>query len=488
MKNYTITLILALTTLTACYSMNVADILARMQAEQPKQVPDIERKQTIYDIMESQPQRKLAEAIINNDIDLAQAALQEGAQINREVSCHNRWEEHLKPLTLAVSVYTQHESNHPMLALLINAGAEINSVSKFPSRTPLIAAAAYGHLNLIDMLFNLGALVDVPGTCSTALIGAAQGGEPACVQELIRRGAQLETFDSIGRNALLWACICNETLAIQELLLAGAHIDPKYFLARDESITDIDALIALKETHQFVIQEADVVLGALFDPTAMRLITAYTYGELPVGLKQAHKVLQEKLCTACKENDLTTVQAAIAKGADVNAKTEHGRTALMYAALRYEKYDFTKQACFPENKELIVQELIRAGAQVNVVDDAGNTPLTCAAHGIFRTSFTSGMAIGRLQEKATFTSLLHAGAYIELEKLQLIKDQAEIHQLIQEYRQAILAAIDATQTIAGTKKDVLPLIVDYVMSEPQAKNSEERKVAADASESDEESA
>ena len=60
--------------------------------------------------------------------------------------------------------------------------------------------------------------------------------------------------------------------------------------------------------------------------------------------------------------DLARVERALACGADVNAKNDHGGTPLHYAAYR-------------NDNSAVIEALLEAGADVNAKNDDGNTPL-----------------------------------------------------------------------------------------------------------------
>jgi Ankyrin repeats (3 copies) len=73
---------------------------------------------------------------------------------------------------------------------------------------------------------------------------------------------------------------------------------------------------------------------------------------VPPGLKAQN--LNEDLIVAARKSDLAAVKSLLAKGADVNTKTEYGATPLFYA-------------CDRGNAE-IVKILIEHGADVNITD------------------------------------------------------------------------------------------------------------------------
>jgi ankyrin repeat protein len=74
--------------------------------------------------------------------------------------------------------------------------------------------------------------------------------------------------------------------------------------------------------------------------------------------------INDELRSAVEKNDIKKVKELIAKGADVNAKDNHGTTPLMFAALM-ERAEAAKV-------------LIEKGADVNAKDPEGWTPLIFA--------------------------------------------------------------------------------------------------------------
>ena len=85
---------------------------------------------------------------------------------------------------------------------------------------------------------------------------------------------------------------------------------------------------------------------------------------LAVGWAAAIAAPPEDLFNAANSGDAATVQALLAKGADVNAKDTTGWTALMFAAAT----DYTGT----------VQVLLKKGANVNAKNNKGETALMIA--------------------------------------------------------------------------------------------------------------
>jgi ankyrin repeat protein len=82
------------------------------------------------------------------------------------------------------------------------------------------------------------------------------------------------------------------------------------------------------------------------------------------------------LILAATQYESDAAQLLLEKGANVNAKTSTGRTALMQAIDGPKQFDNDHHVVYSPR---IAQLLIAAGADVNAHDDAGNTALTLAA-------------------------------------------------------------------------------------------------------------
>jgi len=87
------------------------------------------------------------------------------------------------------------------------------------------------------------------------------------------------------------------------------------------------------------------------------------------------KVGRTALMWAADKGDADSIKALIASGADVNAKDENGTTALMEIARTFDDHDSRTS----HDNGLIVEALIGAGADVNARDNGGATALEIAA-------------------------------------------------------------------------------------------------------------
>ena len=86
-------------------------------------------------------------------------------------------------------------------------------------------------------------------------------------------------------------------------------------------------------------------------------------------LMHAHSTIDELLLDACRNRDWESIQFALAKGADVNALTEQGESALQLLIESHAETDETIR---------IIDVLLDAGADIDLFGITGMQPLTAA--------------------------------------------------------------------------------------------------------------
>lgn len=138
----------------------------------------------------------------------------------------------LQILKLLIPVYTQHAF-----------GARKNLNAQNANRdTPLLFACARGHAGAAAMLIKAGASVDFFNDGKmTPLIAAASSGQHACLELLLRNGADktIDAEDEWGRRALHFAAAMGTVESVKLLLDTGADVfarDRNGRLARDSAM------------------------------------------------------------------------------------------------------------------------------------------------------------------------------------------------------------------------------------------------------------
>lgn len=187
-------------------------------------------------------------------------------------------------------------------------------------RVSLVAAALLAAL-----------LISAPPAWSGALADAAERGDTAALDALLRHGADPNDAAPDGTTALHFAVHREDAATASALLAAGASVDaanrygvrPLYLAAQNGDAATVRLLLE----H-----------GA--DPN----------GALPEG--------ETALMTAARTGDVETLEALLAAGADVNARESwRGQTALMWAAA--------------ENNAPAIEALLAAGADRDAVSAGG---------------------------------------------------------------------------------------------------------------------
>jgi ankyrin repeat protein len=125
------------------------------------------------------------------------------------------------------AVYVSGGVVEPLRAML-DAGVDPNvSVSIRTLELPALAFAAYfQNLEQLRELLNRGANPNTKGSRGLTPLMAACVSEfqnPAVIETLLAKGADLDARDELGRTALDWALLQGETAVVQKLRAAGAH-------------------------------------------------------------------------------------------------------------------------------------------------------------------------------------------------------------------------------------------------------------------------
>ena len=156
-------------------------------------------------------------ATFNNYTDIVRLLIEKGANIEcyTPVGC--------TPLIIASN------GNYEICEFLIQNGADVNARRSKTSNkdwTSLMYASYYSKLDIMNLLLENGALIDIrtPSLHSAYLI-AAQYGTPDAVELLINNGAELNCTDSDGDSALICAAKYEQTDIIKLLIEYGVDIN-----------------------------------------------------------------------------------------------------------------------------------------------------------------------------------------------------------------------------------------------------------------------
>jgi ankyrin repeat protein len=275
----------------------VAALRAAIRAGTLTEVKSPARKGEILNANDENGWAPLHEAVLNGDAVTIKYLLKKGADPNAS----NR--AGLTPLMLAVF-------DPEKLALLLEAGANVNAISAEGKSALLLAAAQKRALPTVRLLLRKGAQVNQQDKRGgTALLMAARNGDVETLQLLLERGADPHVIwkegsvpPENGTNALDLACYSQNAAAVKLLLARGVSLDkrgrPLIFAAMNGSLDIAQLLLAAG-------MSANVA-----DPLGC---TPLIYA------------------TQTENGNLELLKLLLAQDADPKAKARDGNTALSFA-------------------------------------------------------------------------------------------------------------------------------------------------------------
>ncbi len=235
--------------------------------------------------------------------------------------------------------------------------------------TALMTAVCHGRVKSAQILLKHGADVNAKDSeCKTALMFAAEKGYLKSMQILISRGANINARDQQAKTALNYARENGKTEAEKLLVSHGAaglaqprpavRSKPPRKTAETEYLPAVYDEPASELLPEIPTDEVSEVAYADYEPEVPP-------EDFPDEKTQYTEMSNNDFVTLCFYSDADRVEEAIMNGADVNAKTNKGFTALMSAA----KGDHAE----------IAELLLIYGANVNDKDITGWTALMYAA-------------------------------------------------------------------------------------------------------------
>jgi len=234
-------------------------------------------------------------------------------QANKKLTAGNG----MTPLLIACQ-----EGHVDAVQLLLDRGAEVDRANN-DDETPLFMASRNGHVGAAQLLLENGAEVDqADKDGATPLFAACENGSVDAARLLLEKGAAVDRANKYGKTPLFAACFNGHVNAVRLMLDKGAEVD----LANKQG-TPLE--IAKRRRHDAVI-----------------------------------KLLEERLyplCVAAKTGNTKVIESLLNGGAEINQKTEKGKTSLWIAC---------------ENGDVnAVRLLLRKGAKIDRTNDDHSTPL-----------------------------------------------------------------------------------------------------------------
>uniref|UniRef100_A0A674D943 Kinase D-interacting substrate 220b n=1 Tax=Salmo trutta TaxID=8032 RepID=A0A674D943_SALTR len=229
-------------------------------------------------------------------------------------------------------------------------------------QTPLMLASEQGSIEIVQELIRRGANVNLDDVdCWSALICAAKEGHVEVVKELLESSAYIEHRDMGGWTALMWAAYKGrvEVMAVNQipihdvfltwvmaflyLSFINPHV-PLTFCLPHQQYSVYPIIWAAGRGHAEIVQ---VLLE-----NGAKVNCSDKYGTTP-------------LIWAARKGNFDCVMHLLENGADVDQEGANSMTALIVAV----------KGGFPE----VVKELLKRNPNVNMTDKDGNTALMIAA-------------------------------------------------------------------------------------------------------------
>lgn len=260
--------------------------------------------------------------------------------------------------------------------LLIDQGANIEARDNVIRRTPLLYAAQVGSPQLVELMLDRGAEINVQDDTRDTPLHLAFENSPAIVELLLDRGADATVAGGGGITP------CN--LASRWEGYAGTPLQDRICAAAREQAVDTAVEIAtpppepvstlmpqlrplyMEFNHQWVTEtplHRAVVEGSVSTVQARLAEGQDVNAQVTISLADAQWEGMTPLHLAALNPDPAVTEALLAQGANVNAnaKSQHGLTPLHTAA---------RLAGLQH-----VRALLNAGAQIEAQDNNGRTPL-----------------------------------------------------------------------------------------------------------------
>jgi len=220
--------------------------------------------------------------------------------------------------------YAVQQGDAELVERLVRTGADVNAANRY-AVTPLKLAAINGDAKLLTMLLDAGGDVTTRGKDGeTLLMTVARGGHVEAARLLIERGAEVDARELWhGQTALMWAAAQGHPAMLRELLAHGADVN------------------ARSNEEQWERQRTSEPRDKWLPPGGLT-----------------------PLLVAARENCLACVPVLVEAGADVNATTPDGISAVVIALINGH-FD-------------VAGALLEAGTDPNLADYTGRTALYAA--------------------------------------------------------------------------------------------------------------
>ena len=290
------------------------------------------------DLQNNVGQTALMWASDRGHMDIAKLLVDHGAEVGRD----------------HVLVAACKSGDDSLVLSLINSGVNVNCLVDFFNGewSPLMRASAEGHTEIVKVLLERGAQVDLQNNVGlTALMMASDSGCTEIVKVLLERGAQVDLPDNVGWTALMMASDSGCTDIVKLLLERGAQVDLQNNDGRTalmwasvrgpmdiaKLLVDHGAKVGRDRVLVAACKNGDdsLVLSLINSGVNVNCLVKFGYGEL------------SPLMMASIEGHTDIVKLLLERGARVDLETNDGITA-MNRARSYEIVDLLLSAMIPQ--------------------------------------------------------------------------------------------------------------------------------------------
>lgn len=340
---------------------------------------------------------------------------------------------------------------------------------KSTKRKKVSSVLAVSVLTVLLIAYSSYSIISKYYYLPTVFITAAENGDKAKVEDLIKKGVDINTKNKNGETALIRALKYRQKSIFNILLKNGANVNTKdsygytpLMYAVDRGSADFGKLLLAKN--------ADVNAKNNKGETALMIAAYSDFTSSFSLLKNNPKVTlytgnkNQDLMIAAVDGDTTKVQELLNKNADINIPNSNGDTPLILAA-RNRKTDVVKMLLNNgariydgnSNKNLLhaalfgddtmIQQCLVKGADINTKNSIGDTPLIIALK--YRHSALIPILLNykgidiNAKNKYGITALMIASARDDQPTVQaLIKKGVKINDLNEFYSSALMMASD----------------------------------------------
>jgi uncharacterized protein len=359
------------------------------------------------------PDAPVADAAMRGDVEAVKELIKSGADVN--VSQGDG---------MTALHWAGVNDNAEMVAVLVKAGAKLETGTRIGSYTPLHVAAREGSAAAVRALLEAGASAKSTSTTGvTPLHEAAMGGNVTVVGQLISAGADVNAAEpAYGQTPLMLAAAQGRTEAVKMLVERGANVGAvaKEVNLVERAAADGKARAARRQVlEQFRAQSPNPVTWQPTPEQVAAAVKATHDAETQVasteGVEAANANYQggndesnpgfaamvgvqgglTPLLFAIREGHTATVDALLAGGADINQpRPGDGTTPVLLAAINGH-WD-------------LVLHLMEKGADIKKASVHGTTPLYAVINKQWAPRSRMPQPTYHLQQKANYLDVMEA--------------------------------------------------------------------------------